>query len=131
LGLGRGIETESDLVGQLDLDALEMWLGDLGWIGVEMERDEQGWPRAWGKRPSGESSLPGLERGQGNAFLSTEGGDGQAADGLPLEALLPEAFEVGVFGACHELAPGLVEEYQPNSITTVARLVLPSAYGAE
>jgi hypothetical protein len=61
LGFGRGIEAESDLVGQFDLDALETWLGGLGWIRVEVERDEEGWLRAWGKGPSGESSLPGLE----------------------------------------------------------------------
>jgi hypothetical protein len=41
----------------------------------------------------------------------------------PLEALAPEAFEVGVFGARHGLAPGLVEGYQPNRIATLARLV--------
>jgi hypothetical protein len=128
LGFRRGFEAESDLVGQFDLDALELWLGELGWIGVEVERDEQGWLRAWGKRPSGESSFPGLERGQGNAFLSAEGGDGQATGGLPLEALLPEAFEVGVLGTWHEMAPGLVEGYQPNRIATVARLVSPDAY---
>jgi ThiF family len=43
--------------------------------------------------------------------------------------LSPEVFEVGVFGTCHGLAPGWVEGYQPSSITTVARLVLPGAYG--
>jgi hypothetical protein len=46
LGFGRGIEAESDLVGQFDLDALETWLSELGWIGVEVERDEEGWLRA-------------------------------------------------------------------------------------
>jgi hypothetical protein len=61
LGFGRGIEAESDLVGQLNLDALETWLSGLGWIGIEVDRDEEGWLRAWGKRPSGESSFPGLE----------------------------------------------------------------------
>jgi hypothetical protein len=126
--LGRGIEAESDVVGQFDLDALQRWLGGLGRIGVEVKRDEQGWLRAWGKRPSGESSLPGLERGGGNAFLSTEGGDGQATGGLALEALSPEVFEVGISGACHEGAPGLVEGDQPNRIAAVARLVSPDAY---
>jgi hypothetical protein len=108
---------------------MEMGLAGLGWIRVELERNEEGWLRTCGKRASGQSSLPGLERGRGNAFQSTEGGDGQATGGLPLEALSPEVFEVGVLGTRHELAPGLVEEYQPNRIATVARLVLPGAYG--
>jgi hypothetical protein len=126
--LGQGIEAESDLVGQFDLDAMEEWLCGLGWIRVEVEGDEQGWLRAWGKRPSGESSFPGLERVRGDAFVSTECGDGQATGGVPLKALSPGAFEVGISGACHELAPGLVEGYQPNRIAAVARLVLPCAY---
>jgi hypothetical protein len=46
LGFGRGIEAESDLVGQFDLDALETWLSGLGWIGIEVERNEEGWLRA-------------------------------------------------------------------------------------
>jgi hypothetical protein len=46
LGFGRRIEAESDVVGQFDLDALARWLVGLGWIGVEVERDEQGWLRA-------------------------------------------------------------------------------------
>ena len=96
-------------------------------MGVELERDEQGRLRACGKRPSGESSLPVLERGGGNAFTRAEGGDRQATGGLPLEALPPGAFEVGVLGACHELAPGLVVGDQPARIAAVARLVLSSA----
>jgi hypothetical protein len=42
LGLGRGVEAEADLVGQLELDAMEMGLAGLGWIRVEVEWNEQG-----------------------------------------------------------------------------------------
>jgi hypothetical protein len=40
----------------------------------------------------------------------------------------PDAVEVGVFGACHELAPGLEKGDQPRRIPAVARLELPCAY---
>jgi hypothetical protein len=122
-GLGRGVEAKSDLVGQLELDAMERRLATFGWMGVEVERNEQG-----RLRPSGQSSLPGLEGGTGDAFTCAEGGDGQATGGLPLEALSPGAFEVEVFRACHELTPGLVKGDQPSRIAAVARLVLPGAY---
>jgi hypothetical protein len=115
-------------VGQLELDAMERRLAAFRWMGAEVERNEQGRLWAYGKRPSGQSSLPGLKRGTGNAFTCAKGGDGQATGGLPLEALSPGAFEVGVLGACHELAPGLVKGYQPSRIAGVARLVLPCAY---
>jgi hypothetical protein len=75
-------------VGQLELDAMEKCLAGLGWIGVELERNEEGWLRACGKRPSGQSSLPGLERGRGNPFKSTEGGDGQATRAVPFSVFL-------------------------------------------
>jgi hypothetical protein len=121
-------EAEADLVGQLELDAMGWCLASFGRMRFEVEGNEERWVVAWWKGSSGESSFPGLERGTGETFLSTEGGDGQATGGLPLEALSPDAFEGGVFGTCHELAPGLVEGYQPSSITIVARLVLPGAY---
>ena len=34
-----------------------------------------------------------------------------------------DAFEMGIFGACHELAPGLEKGDQPSSIAALARLV--------
>ena len=115
-------------MGQFELDTMERRLAAFGWMGVDMERNKQGRLRACSKRTGGQSSLPGLERGTGNAFTCTEGRDGLATGGMPMEALSPGAFEVGVFGACHGLAPGLVEGKQPRSITGVARLVLPCAY---
>src|SRR5208282_1476053 len=107
---------------------MERRLAAFGWMGVEMERNKQGRLGTCSKRAGGQSSFPGLERGAGNAFTCTEGGDGLATGGMPLEALSPGAFQVEVFGACHELAPGLVEGKQPRRIADVARLVLPCAY---
>jgi hypothetical protein len=47
---------------------------------------------------------------------------------LSLDALPSSAVEMGVSGACHELAPGLKERDQPSRIAAVARLELKCAY---
>jgi hypothetical protein len=119
---------ESDPVGQLEFDALARRSAVFVRTGVEAERNEQGRLRAGGRRSSGQSSLPGVEGGTGDPFTGAERGDREAALGLPLEASPPGVFEVGVFGACHGLTPGLVARDQPSRIATVARLDLASAY---
>ena len=43
------------LVGQFGLDAIERRLAAFGWMGVEMERNEQGRLRACSKRAGGQS----------------------------------------------------------------------------
>src|SRR3954454_2010653 len=48
---------------------------------------------------------------------------------MPREATAPEALELGILGSCHGLAPGLVDRDQPMTIATLARMVLPDAYG--
>ena len=103
--------------------------GSVWWrTGIEVERNEQGRLGTCGKRPGREPSLPGVERGGGDTFTRAEVGDRQAAGGLSSEALPPGAFEIEVFGACHELAPGLEKGDQPSRIAAVARLDLPCAY---
>src|ERR1700734_4448500 len=95
---------------------------------MAVKRNEQG--RLWtcGKRSSGEPSLPGVEGGGGDPFTCAERGDREATGSLSEQALPPGAFELGIFGSCHERAPGLEERDQPSSIAALARLVLPYAY---
>jgi hypothetical protein len=101
-------------MGQFDLDARERHLVSNEWKGIESQRNKQGRPWLWvcGKRMSGQSSLPDLERSAGDAFTCTERGDGETTCGLSLEALSPLVLEIGISGACHEQVPGLVEVCQ-------------------
>src|SRR3954469_23260051 len=110
---------------ELDLDATGTRQDAVEWRFFEVERNEQRRVAARGHRPSGEPSLPVLERWAGNAFTRAKRGDRQATGGVPLEALSPESLEVGILGSCHRLAPRLGKGDQPARITDVARLDLP------
>src|SRR5262249_27005509 len=103
----------------------DTWTG----VRVELEGNEQGRLGTYGKRPSRELSFPGAERGTGDPLTRAELRDRQTTGELSPEALPPGRCKVEVFGACHELAPGLEKRDQPSSIAAVARLDLPCAYG--
>src|SRR5262249_3652895 len=126
--LGGGGAAEPDVMGKFDLEAMVRCRLLRTGRGIELERAEQGAVGPSGGRRGGESSSPGVEGGRGDPLTGAEGGNGQAAGGLPPKAKPPGVFETEVLGTCHELTPGLEERNQPSTVAAVARLVLPCAY---
>src|SRR5262245_26115675 len=111
-------------MGQLDLDATAgLGVARTG-VGIELQGNEQGRLGTCGKRPSNELSFPGAERGTGDSLTRAELGNRQTTGELSPEALPPGVCEIEVFGACHELAPGLEKGEQPSRIAAMARLDL-------